>query len=324
MWLRAADDEARTAALRVLLEMPQRALPKPTRGGGGGRVRERAMRGRIMRWEEEVRAGCLQPVLHPPEMRPNRMREETDESRRKKAEWVAVRKGIAKGAQVLERLPPITIDTEGVIGQLARQLPSRDERGSLPLRPPRAGHANVWLDWELRPQEHRGTLDRLLATHASAGPSGLELNHLRAVTRGKGEPRALAALMSLLKWIASGQPGSEAAALLLPLKLHVIRKEEESDRVRAVFVGETLVRVAAAMLRVAIAGKAAQALGGTQWSVERPGGAQIVAFLVQTLVHTPAEAAPGGEGIVAIPLDLQSARVSHGQPESSLRKAVWA
>ena len=37
------------------------------------------------------------------------------------------------------------------------------------------------------------------------------------------------------------------------------------------------------------------------------GGAQIVAFLVQTLVHTPAEAAPGGEGIVAIPLDLQSA-----------------
>ena len=93
--------------------------------------------------------------------------------------------------------------------------------------------------WELRPQEHRGTLDRLLATHASAGPSGLELNHLRAVTRGKGEPRALAALMSLLKWIASGQPGPEAAALLLPLKLHVIRKEEESDRVRAVFVGET-------------------------------------------------------------------------------------
>ena len=198
MWLRAADDEARTTALRVLLEMPQRALPKPTRGGGGGRVRERAMRGRIMRWEEEVRAGCLQPAVHPPEMRPSRMREETDESRRKKAEWVAVRKGIAKGAQVLERLPPITIDTEGVIGQLARQLPSRDERGSLPLRPPRAGHANVWLDWELRPQEHRGTLDRLLATHASAGPSGLELNHLRAVTRGKGEPRALAALMSLL------------------------------------------------------------------------------------------------------------------------------
>ena len=73
--------------------------------------------------------------------------------------------------------------------------------------------------------------------------------------------------MSLLKWIASGQPGPEAAALLLPLKLHVIRKEEASDRVRAVFVGETLVRVAAAMLRVAIAGKAAQALGGTrgQW-----------------------------------------------------------
>jgi hypothetical protein len=43
VWLRAADDDA---ALRVLLEMPQRALPKPTRGGGGGRVRERAMRGR--------------------------------------------------------------------------------------------------------------------------------------------------------------------------------------------------------------------------------------------------------------------------------------
>ena len=143
------------------------------------------------------------------------------------------------------------------------------------------------------------------------------------MTRGKGEPRALAALMSLLKWIASGQPGPEAAALLLPLKLHVIRKEEESDRVRAVFVGETLVRVAAAMLRVAIAGKAAQALGGTQWSVERPGGAQIVAFLVQTLVHTPAEAAPGGEGIVAIPLDLQSAFPTVSR-RVVFRKAVWA
>ena len=64
--------------------------------------------------------------------------------------------GVAKGARVLvlEWLPPITIDTEGVIDQLARQLLSRDEHaragGSRPLRPPRASHANVWLDWELR------------------------------------------------------------------------------------------------------------------------------------------------------------------------------
>ena len=309
-WEAADTDATKLDALHALLLAPCLALPKPTRGGKKGRSRD--MRRAIHQWvgfiAHEDPAAQLEAGLAPAEDSGRRRRLPELDRRYKRAQWLVPKGRISQASRAIEALTPLSATDAQVKAQLDRMIPARDETLGLPAlpagqRPPPRLRAD---DGELRVR-----VDRCLARTSAAGPSGLEFAHLRVLTCGEQDlqelHRAYSAFLDLIHWIMCGLPGKRASALLLSHRMTVIRKKEGSDAARAIMVGEVLVRTAALLLMHLVVAPAREIFSGVQYSVGEPGGSQVVFLILRTLLGATPEHTPGGEGVIAIPIDISGA-----------------
>ena len=306
-WEVAAGPQSKLEALHMLLLAPSVALPKPHRGGR----RSRDMRSRIHSWVRWVQAddsvaaaGQVEAVGE----RGARGRGARTAAARRyaRAQWLVPKGKIGRAAMAIEALQPLSAADPAVLAQLHKTMPARDDTLHLPALP---------LGYQALPAlsaddgDLRDKVDKCLARTSAAGPSGLEFAHLRVLTSSDAPDvrRAYAALLDLLHWVMCGSPCARASALLLSHRMHIIRKKEGSEAARAIVIGEVLVRTAALLLMQRVVLPARDLFRGIQYSVGEPGGSQVVSLILLTLLGCPPDHTPGGEGVIAVPIDISGA-----------------